>query len=86
MINEPPFVEYYHGALFFNINVTYDNWLNSRKEPMHGYDWKFFRIGVSKDLFRVENWYYDGHIYKGLNILFMCVGYGITYDWEELKS
>ncbi len=78
---------WYRGALFFNWRIDYHKYWNDHyKAEWHGEDVDFVRIGFTPKWWAVEDWYYDGHTFKGIVLLGLAVGYGYSYQCEPLEA
>lgn len=75
-----------YKSLFINYHIKYNKWFAPKtNKTLHGYEYRFIRIGIDNMMFNHHDWYYDGNTYKGITILFFEFGFGSGFDYcEEL--
>ena len=81
---KPKLAYIYCGKLYITYRTRYEQWINTRIEnkPWHMMEEWAFVIGKGETWFGKEDWYYDGHTFKGFTFCHVVLALVYTYQSE----
>lgn len=82
----PKRLYFYFNKLYFNYRIEYHQWSNTNDDDRqwHGYDEWSIGCGLGEKWFGREDWYYDGHTFKGITIFKIVFFRMYTYQAERM--
>ena len=86
-MEKPKLLYTYCGKVYLTYKSEYSEWINKHIENKPWHMWEEWAIGfgIAEKWFGIEDWYYDGHTFKGI-CLFKFVFFKMySYQSEELK-